>query len=105
MKVAFAPEVEDDLYELMDTLVRKNYLRTYEFAISYVEDLVEDILLNIHTKLKKKAPAYFERYGKDLYYITYRRNNNTIWYVFFVTKQDTYLVTYITNNHVVSQLL
>lgn len=40
MKVIFAPEVEDDLFQLVEILVRKGYLVTYEFAIAYVEDLI-----------------------------------------------------------------
>lgn len=40
MKVIFAPEVENDLFELVEILVRRGYLGTYEFAVSYVEDLI-----------------------------------------------------------------
>ena len=75
MRVVFAPEVEEDLYGLIKILVEKEYLGTYPFAISYVEELIADIQQNIHSKLKKKAPAFFERYGKDMYYITYQRNS------------------------------
>lgn len=82
MRVVFAPEVEEDLYGLIKILVEKEYLGTYPFAISYVEELIADIQQNIHSKLKKKAPVFFERYGKDMYYITYQRNSNTTWYVF-----------------------
>lgn len=67
MRVVFAPEVEEDLYGLIKILVEKEYLGTYPFAISYVEELIADIQQNIHSKLKKKAPAFFERYGKDMY--------------------------------------
>ena len=35
MKVIFAPEVENDLFELVEILVRKGYLGTYEFAQTY----------------------------------------------------------------------
>ena len=63
MRVVFAPEVEEDLYGLIKILVEKEYLGTYPFAISYVEELIADIQQNIHSKLKKKAPAFFERYG------------------------------------------
>ena len=52
MKVVFAPEVENDLFELVEILIRKGYLGTYEFAISYVEDLVHYIQANIHTAMK-----------------------------------------------------
>ena len=76
MRVVFAPEVEEDLYGLIKILVEKEYLGTYPFAISYVEELIADIQQNIHSKFKKKAPAFFERYGKDMYYITYQRNSN-----------------------------
>ena len=38
MRVVFAPEVEEDLYGLIKILVEKEYLGTYPFAISYVED-------------------------------------------------------------------
>lgn len=58
MRVVFAPEVEEDLYGLIKILVEKEYLGTYPFAISYVEELIADIQQNIHSKLKKKAPAF-----------------------------------------------
>lgn len=64
MKVVFAAEVEEDLYEFIKILVEKEYLCTYPFAVSYVEELIIDIQQNIHSKLKKKAPVFFERYGK-----------------------------------------
>ena len=105
MRVVFAPEVEEDLYDLIEVLIEKEYLGTYPFAISYVEDLIVDIQQNIHSKLKKKAPAFFERYGKDMYYITYQRNNNTTWYVFFSIVEESYFVRYITNNHASGQYI
>lgn len=54
MRVVFAPEVEEDLYGLIKILVEKEYLGTYPFAISYVEELIADIQQNIHSKLKRK---------------------------------------------------
>ena len=51
MRVVFAPEVEEDLYGLIKILVEKEYLGTYPFAISYVEELIADIQQNIHSKL------------------------------------------------------
>ncbi|MBQ8867781.1 MAG: hypothetical protein IJ013_08695 [Bacteroidaceae bacterium] len=100
MNVLFAPEVEDDLYALVSVLVEKGYLGTYEFAVSYVEDLVNDVVHNINVKLKRNAPIHFCRYGQELRYITYQRNARTTWYIFFETLPDCYLVTHITNNHV-----
>jgi len=105
MKVIFAPEVEEDLFGLVEILVRNGYLGTYDFAISYVEDLVYFIQTNIQKKIKIKAPAYFDKFGSGLWYITYRRNTNTTWYIFFTQIEDTYWVKYITNNHVAAQYL
>lgn len=105
MKVIFAPEVEDDLFDLVEILVQKGYLGTYDFAISYVEDLVYFIQANIQKKIRMKAPAYFNKFGSDLWYIAYRRNINTTWYIFFTQMEDVYWVKYITNNHVVAQYL
>lgn len=65
IKVVFAPEVEEDLYELIEILVEKEYLGTYAFAISYVEDLVLDIQKNINVKLKRKAPAFLNDMAKN----------------------------------------
>ena len=47
MKVVFASEVEEDLYELIEVLIEEEYLGTYPFVISYVEDLISDIQQNI----------------------------------------------------------
>lgn len=58
MRVVFAPEVEEDLYGLIKILVEKEYLSTYPFAISYVEELIADIQQNIHSKLKRKRPLF-----------------------------------------------
>lgn len=56
--VLFASEVEEDLYGLIKILVEKEYLGTYPFAISYVEELIADIQQNIHSKLKRKRPLF-----------------------------------------------
>ena len=103
MKVLFLPDVEEYLFELMDILYQKQYFSYYDSAISYVEDLVNNIQDSLCVELKKKAPEYFSRYGKDMYYVKYKKNHNTQWYVFFTIHDDVCLVRYITNNHVCSQ--
>lgn len=61
----------------------------------------------IHIKRKHKASDYFERYGKDLLYVSYPKNKRTTWYFFFTyhPDKDIYLIRYITNNHVAGHLL
>ena len=53
MRVVFAPEVEEDLYGLIKILVEKEYLGTYPFAISYVEELKRKrpLFLNVMVRI------------------------------------------------------
>lgn len=109
MKVLFLPEVEDVLFELIETLYQKEYFGFKADAVEYVISLEEDIRLNLFSKIKRPAPPFFERYGKKLLYAVFPKNKVTQWYVFFNIYQDNgetiFLVRYISNNHVIAQLL
>ena len=39
-QVLFAPDVEEDLFQLIRILVEKHYLSTFDYAVSYVEELI-----------------------------------------------------------------
>jgi hypothetical protein len=109
MTVLFLPEVEEYIYELIDILYKKNYFGFRESASMYVNDLVQDISFNLPSKVKKIAPSYFDRYGSNMYYASFRKNRNTMWYVFFnIYKYDNdtiFFVRYLSNNHVIAQYL
>jgi hypothetical protein len=109
MTVLFLPEVEEYIYELIDILYHKNYFGFKENAYIYVNDLVQDIYTYLPTKQRKVAPPYFDRYGSNLYYASFRKNKNTTWYVFFNIYQHhdetVFFVRYIANNHVIAQYL
>jgi len=105
MKVIFAPEVRSYLKELSELLYEKDYFGFEDAAYEYVEDLVLDIMASLPNKLKKSAPTYFNRYGKHLSYATFKKNDNTQWYIFFNHEDDIYLVRYIGNNHTCAQYL
>jgi len=66
-------------------------------------------MTSLPIKLHKPAPKYFDKYGKGLYYATFRKSKNTIWYAFFnkyVVNGDTiHLVRYIINNHIIAKYL
>ena len=83
MKVVFLPEVRIYFQELQDILFEKEYFGFEESAVQYVRDLVLDIEENLPTKVSKTAPPYFNRYGRNLRYATFRKNKNTQWYAFF----------------------
>lgn len=99
--VIILAEVADYLDELAYKLYLKGYFGFIESAIEYVDKLTDDVHKNIHSKQKKLAPPRFRRYG--YHYITYKPNRRTTWYIFFNFRDDRYLISYITNNHVSAQ--
>jgi len=109
MKVLFLPEVVDQFLELAEILYDGGYLGFRDAAREYAEQLFRDIQTNLPIKVKKGAPAYFERYGTDLFYSIFPRNKQTIWYVFYsvhdVDGEMMFLVRYLTNNHVIAHHL
>ena len=108
-KVLFLPEVVDQFLELAEVLFDKGYLGLKEAAVNYSEQLFRDIQTNLPLKVKKGAPAYFSRYGKDLLYSSFSKNRHTTWYVFYSIYQQEgqtiYLVRYLGNNHVIAHHL
>ena len=95
--------------ELQDILFEKEYFGFEESAVQYVRDLIFDIEATLPERVSKIAPPYFNRYGKELRYASFRKNRNTQWYVFFNKYRENgeviYLVRYISNNHMIAQYL
>jgi hypothetical protein len=111
MSVLFLPEVREYFRELAEILYKKDYFGFEDTALQYVEDLFSDIENTLPTKVKKSAPAYFNRYGKGMSYAVFKKNKRTHWYVFFNMQPDDgeaetiYLVRYISNNHTIAHFL
>ena len=59
--------------------------------------LIDYIENHIDVSLHKKAPEFFNSYGKNLKYMTYN-NSQTTWYIFFEEHANCFHVKYITNN-------
>jgi len=102
--IAFHPPVIDYLDQLTFTLYKKGYFGFIDSAIDYIDKMIDFISKSIHTRPHKKAPAFFDVYGKNMYYITYQPNKQTTWYIFFIKNDNRYLVKYITNNYVSGHL-
>ncbi len=104
MRVILIPEVEDYLYELVEILYRNEYFGFKSSAVSYVVNLISEIENNIQFSTRRKAPLYFNRYGKDLLCSFFSINKSTTWYVFYsiylVGNEEVYVIKFITNNHV-----
>ena len=109
MDVILLPEILDYFNDLTTLLYKKDYFGFEESALNYVDNLVDNIKSTLDIRTHKAAPNYFNRYGKNLNFASFRTNKNTEWYVFFnIAKfrgEYVYVVRYITNNHVSAHLL
>jgi len=109
MRIIFLPETLQYFNNLTTILFEKEYFGFKESALAYVDDLLNDIKDNLHLKVNKAAPSYFDQFGKGMKYATFKKNKSTHWYVFFVKyKTDNeiiYLIRHISNNHVIAQFL
>ena len=100
IKIRYHKDVLLFFDELTDILIEKDYFSFYEYSVQYVEDLIFYVRSNIALQNHKKAPVYFSKYGKNLFYITYQRNKQTTWYILFQKTEQCYFIRHITNNHV-----
>ena len=109
MNVIFIPDVLVYFEDLVFILYYKKYFSFLEASKRYTEELLDDILNTLPERMHKPAPAYFDKYGKDMEYASCKKNKRTTWYVFFEIYEDTgeivYLIRYIANNHTVAQYL
>jgi hypothetical protein len=111
MSVVFSPRAVDYLGELCNVLLDDEYLGTYDFARKYVDSLARRIYNELPFKLAKKTNEKLcKRFGRKLYYTTFKQNSRTEWYVFFqiLEKKDgekIYYVKHISNNHLIAKYL
>jgi hypothetical protein len=103
ISVDYSPEVILFLKELTSLLYSKGYFSYPETAKDYVDKLTYYIENDIATKTKKVAPKHFSKFGKNMFYVHYKPNKRTTWYIFFNVKDSRYLIRYITNNHASAQ--
>lgn len=109
MKVLFLPEVSQQFVDLVDVLYDKGYMSFLDQALDYSESLFREIQNTLPFKVHRKAPKWFSRFGKDMDYSVFPKNDHTTWYVFFnvyaVGGETIYLVRYMSNNHVIAHHL
>ena len=95
--IVYNPDFEKQIQKIVDVLFDEEYFGYIEFAIDYVNRIYDFIFQNINKPISKPTPKKFKKFGK--YYIKYKANNRTFWYIFFDKKDNQYLVNYILNNH------
>jgi len=97
-KIIYDKNVIDYLENLAIKLFKKDYFGFLETANNYVDNLTIEIENSIFVKQHKIAPLHFKKYGS--HYITLKTAKRTMWYVFFIKKDNRYVIKYLTNNHV-----
>lgn len=88
MKVLFLPEIRQYFQELVDILFEKEYFGFEDSAVNYVRDLFFDIENSLPLRPKRKAPSIFNRYGKNMFYASFRKSKTTQWFVFYTKYFD-----------------
>ena len=101
--VIYANEIALFINELLVILSEKGYFSFPDSAKAYKDKLLDYIEKYIGIIPGKTAPKYFNRYGKDLKYISYKANKTTTWYIFYQQKDNVFLIRYIANNHTAAQ--
>ncbi|MGC4129911.1 MAG: hypothetical protein QM564_10280 [Bergeyella sp.] len=97
MIVIFSEGFHLQIEELIEILFEKEYFGFEEDCYIYagkIYDFVED---SIEKPISKATPEKFKKHGK--FYIKYKANHRTHWYIFFNQKGNQILVNYILNNH------
>lgn len=82
-QIGILPEVAGYLEELIQTLHKLHYFGFKESSKEYVGNIVNYFFKYIGILPDKKASSYFNRYGKNMRYLSYRANKQTTWYIFF----------------------
>lgn len=96
-KIIFKKEVLEYFDELFITLLNQEYFSFENSAHNYIDKIVKFIYEDIESFPHKISPKKIKHLGSK--YIFYKANTRTVWYVFFETKNNKYLITGITNSH------
>ncbi len=101
--IQILPEANDFLAHLAEDLLRDGYKMNYAFASKMVDEIVDFIYAIPHVphhSIPLEFQYHFERYGKDLKYVCFKRKSSprTTWYFFFEQKDGRILVKHISNN-------
>lgn len=83
--------------QLVYTLFENDYFSYRENAHDYVDKIVSFVIESIDSFPQKTAPEKLVHLGD--FYIFYKANHRTTWYIFFEKQEQKYLITSIINNH------
>ena len=89
--------VLDYFDELTYKLFELEYFGFVESSENYIDRIVDFVEENIQNFPKRKTPLKLIRFGR--YYIFFKINPRTTWFIFFETNNEDFIVTNIINNH------
>ena len=104
-QVVFSENVKFLFFEHIDILYQKEYFGYLDDAKEYVSEIEQYFRTEIpklhRLGLSKRAMPYFEKYGDNLFFATYRRTKTrTTWYAFYEIFDNRYFkIMHIINNH------
>ncbi len=96
--IVFQKGVIDEFDDLIFTLYLRDYFSSIQSAEAYVDKIIDFILESIKTFPSKKTPKKLEHLGT--WYMFYKPNNRTTWFIFYENQHLKYLITKIINNHI-----
>ncbi|MBA3985572.1 MAG: hypothetical protein H0X63_03130 [Flavobacteriales bacterium] len=96
-KVIFTQSTLDYFDQLVYILFEKEYFSYEKTAQDYVYKIVQFIENSVHFLPHKIVPLKLSHHGS--FYIFYKPNQRTTWYVFFEKGNQRIVVTSILNNH------
>lgn len=82
---------------LVQTLFKKEYFSYEENALTYVNNLVDQIINELPGKKHYSTPLRLIKYGQ--FYAKLKGSKRTVWYAFFDKKDNRYIIKHIANNH------
>jgi hypothetical protein len=97
IEVIIADEVTEYFNNLIYTLFLKEYFSYEKSAEYYVQNIYNFIEFELYKNPFKKTPVPLQKFGS--YYVFYRPNKRTTWYIFFEKSDNRVLITHITNSH------
>jgi len=98
INVDITTSVVEYLDELITVLFYDEYFSFEQNAQLYVEKIYDFMEYSLPSLPHKIVPKSLKKLGS--FYIFYKANNRTTWYIFFEKHENRYLITHITNNHI-----
>lgn len=97
-KIVSSPDFFDELEDLLDALVVGEYFSSIEWASQYIDAIELFIEESIGFYPSKPVPASLSVFGT--FYISYKHNQRTTWYIMFDETEESYYLRHILNNHI-----